>query len=410
MQYGEGLWGPLVINGKYHPMSYGLQVTHIRQGPASSNYDIDIGPVPVCDWTHLTAYQFESLTNAALQRGGPGPSSDNILIGGKNKNTINGGGSYSQYSFTPGKKHLLRLINSAVDNAIRVSIDNHQMQLVTSDLVPVKPLSVDSVLLSAGQRYDVIVTANQTVGNYWMRATVENACQNGNKGSGLAVVSYIGAKSGNPTTKSTAVDNGCTEPSPLTPWVPNTVGSVSQFQSQATNLNVNLEIPQVTTNNQNVVVWGVNMTGINIAWDMPTLSYVYQGNTTYPETYNLISLPNEGVWVFWIIQETPGGVANIAHPIHLHGHDFYLLGTGTGTFDKATDPQNLQYSNPTRRDTAFLPAGGWMVIAWPTDNPGAWLMHCHVSSPALTVFTTADFVTRLHGISLRAWACSFSNL
>ena len=50
----------------------------------------------------------------------------------------------------------------------------------------------------------------------------------------------------------------------------------------------------------------------------------------------------------------------------------------------------LQYTNPPRRDVAMLPApagppgggpppsGGWLVIAFLTDNPGAWLMHCHI--------------------------------
>ena len=27
----------------------------------------------------------------------------------------------------------------------------------------------------------------------------------------------------------------------------------------------------------------------------------------------------------------------------------------------------------------MLPAGGWLAIAFPTDNPGAWLMHCHIA-------------------------------
>ena len=31
-----------------------------------------------------------------------------------------------------------------------------------------------------------------------------------------------------------------------------------------------------------------------------------------------------------------------------------------------------------KRDTALLPAGGHLVIAFRTDNPGAWLLHCHV--------------------------------
>jgi FtsP/CotA-like multicopper oxidase with cupredoxin domain len=29
---------------------------------------------------------------------------------------------------------------------------------------------------------------------------------------------------------------------------------------------------------------------------------------------------------------------------------------------------------------AMLPGGGWLVIGFITDNPGAWLMHCHIVS------------------------------
>ncbi|RAL65835.1 hypothetical protein DID88_005498 [Monilinia fructigena] len=32
----------------------------------------------------------------------------------------------------------------------------------------------------------------------------------------------------------------------------------------------------------------------------------------------------------------------------------------------------------SRRDVAMLPASGYLVIAFYTDNPGAWLMHCHI--------------------------------
>ena len=27
----------------------------------------------------------------------------------------------------------------------------------------------------------------------------------------------------------------------------------------------------------------------------------------------------------------------------------------------------------------MLPARGWLLIAFKTDNPGAWLMHCHIA-------------------------------
>ena len=26
----------------------------------------------------------------------------------------------------------------------------------------------------------------------------------------------------------------------------------------------------------------------------------------------------------------------------------------------------------------MLPGNGYLVMAWETDNPGAWLMHCHI--------------------------------
>lgn len=56
--------------------------------------------------------------------------------------------------------------------------------------------------------------------------------------------------------------------------------------------------------------------------------------------------------------------------MHLHGHDFYILGEGPGVFNMQTGPDSLQYDNPTRRDTHMLPGGGWLVIGFPTDNPG----------------------------------------
>jgi hypothetical protein len=39
----------------------------------------------------------------------------------------------------------------------------------------------------------------------------------------------------------------------------------------------------------------------------------------------------------------------------------------------------LNFDNPPRRDTATLPASGWLVLAFPANNPGAWLMHCHIA-------------------------------
>jgi hypothetical protein len=85
-------------------------------------------------------------------------------------------------------------------------------------------------------------------------------------------------------------------------------------------------------------------------------------------------------------------ITSVNHPIHLHGHDFFVLAqVPSNTFDLATSPLNL--NNPLRRDVASLPGGGYLVIAFKTDNPGSWLMHCHIAWHASEGFAL-QFVER----------------
>jgi FtsP/CotA-like multicopper oxidase with cupredoxin domain len=85
----------------------------------------------------------------------------------------------------------------------------------------------------------------------------------------------------------------------------------------------------------------------------------------------------------------------MAHPIHLHGHYFRVLGSlANSTFPaNMTIAQVLQdmpdsvigqaldgSSASPRRDSVHLPEGGWLAIRFLADNPGAWLLHCHINS------------------------------
>lgn len=65
----------------------------------------------------------------------------------------------------------------------------------------------------------------------------------------------------------------------------------------------------------------------------------------------------------------------LPHPIHLHGHDFYVLAQAAGAQWNG-DISTLKMDNPIRRDTATLPAQGYLVLAFESDNPGAWLSKC----------------------------------
>ena len=69
-----------------------------------------------------------------------------------------------------------------------------------------------------------------------------------------------------------------------------------------------------------------------------------------------------------------------AHPIHMHGHDFVILDQSDSPFDTSTALKKFNFNNPPRRDVALLPRGGYLAVAFQPDNPGIWLVHCHIVS------------------------------
>lgn len=136
--------------------------------------------------------------------------------------------------------------------------------------------------------------------------------------------------------------------------------------------------------------WEMTGTTFVSQWDDPTLLQTYEGQTTFNTSQHVLEYPDAGAWAYFVISTTLA----VTHPIHLHGisphslmllikmyanyntgHDFFLLAQGTGAFNSTTP---LLLSNPPRRDVATLPLSGYIVIGFPIDNPGVWLMHCHI--------------------------------
>ena len=83
------------------------------------------------------------------------------------------------------KRYLLRLINTSFETTFIFTIDNHQLQVTTTDFVPINPYTTTSVLIGIGQRYNVIVTADPQSGssnpidpngNFWIRTYQAIGC------------------------------------------------------------------------------------------------------------------------------------------------------------------------------------------------------------------------------------------
>ena len=109
---------------------------------------------------------------------------------------------------------------------------------------------------------------------------------------------------------------------------------------------------------------------------------------------------------------TNRGLIPVPHPIHVHGHSFHVVHIGYPQYDPNTghmielntdiscadinctnegcnpkictrpawmNKPNLSINRKTvRKDTVIVPAGGYVVINFLSNNPGLWFLHCHI--------------------------------
>ncbi|MED6191839.1 sphingosine N-acyltransferase lac1 [Stylosanthes scabra] len=114
----------------------------------------------------------------------------------------------------------------------------------------------------------------------------------------------------------------------------------------------------------------------------PPNAFNYSGVDPLKENMNtefgtkILALPY-GANLEIVLQDT--GFLNVEnHPIHVHGHNFFVVGQGIGNFNVEDDPGNYNLVDPPERNTVGVPKGGWAAIRLKADNPGVWFVHCHL--------------------------------
>lgn len=70
-----------------------------------------------------------------------------------------------------GKTYLLRIVNSVQNTDMFFAIADHNLTVVGLDASYVKPIVTSYVLITPGETMDVLVTANQALGHYYMLAS-----------------------------------------------------------------------------------------------------------------------------------------------------------------------------------------------------------------------------------------------
>lgn len=245
----------------HYSSQYGMGVvgTILIDGPASGNYDIDLGTFPLADWYYKNADVVNDLAAIAAQSGSGAPPSDTLLVNGTNDNGA--GGKYQEVQLTKGKKHRLRLINTSVDTAMYVKLDDHPFSVIAADFIPIVEQPVDDwLLINIGQRYDVIIEANQTSSNYWFRAEAASVCGSASNGNGRAIFKYSSSDTSIPgDSNEAAPESSCSDLVTVPYWKQ----SVDQdtFTDQAKTLSTGFG-EGVNVNGKNLLLWHLNTTGM----------------------------------------------------------------------------------------------------------------------------------------------------
>lgn len=295
-------------------------------------------------------------------------------------------GSRYETTFEAGTKYRLRLVNAAASNHFRFMIDNHTLEVISADFVPIVPYNTTQLSIGAGERYDVVVTASGQAGeSFWLRSIPQlNCTKTTNVDDVLGIIRYSSSSSSNgtsdtvddndndttslPTTTAYAYTDSCADEDPanLIPYLhidPSDTYDVRDDEKTA-------------VINGAEVSWTMGGEAFSVDWASPSLHNIRAAadagltNATWTADQHALVLPTADQWVYMYIQTTSAQ----AHPIHLHGHDFWVLAAGWGNYtllsEEAQGGLSLTIENAPRRDVAMVPGNGYLVIAFKTDNPG----------------------------------------
>ncbi|TEB28872.1 laccase 2 precursor [Coprinellus micaceus] len=336
-QYCDGLRGAMVI---YDP-----------NDPHRHLYDVDDDStvLTVGDWYHGPAPSLSAV-----------PTPNSTLINGKGRFLGGPAAELAVISVDRNRRYRFRLVSISCDPNFVFSIDGHVMTIIEVDGINVQPLTVDSIQIFAGQRYSFVLNANRPIGNYWIRSNPNLGNSGFAGGINSAILRYVGAPVADPTTDRTPNSQPLNEASlqPLTD-----TAAPGEARVGAADVNINLDINfanglflinNATFDTPTVPVLLQIMSGARTAQDLMPAGSVY-------------TLPRNKV----IELSIPGGSTGQPHPFHLHGHAFSVVrSAGSSTYN---------YNNPVKRDVVNTGGvGDNVTIRFTTDNPGPWILHCHI--------------------------------
>jgi len=225
-----------------------------------------------------------------------------------------------EFAVRRGERARFRFLNPSGATTFRVAIAGHRMSVTHTDGRPVEPVTVDSLIIGMGERYDVVVAADNPGAWTLMAASVE-----GSLAPAQAIVRYL--------------DSAQTSP-PAGQIPEGLVGGA--LLSLAELHAVEPLLPYTAQPNRQF--------DLVLSGGMMSRSWTINGQA-YPDANPLEVRAGERIRVRLANQSMA------IHPMHLHGH-FFQVGS-------------------VWKDTVVVPPMGSTSFDFVADNPGDWFFHCH---------------------------------
>ncbi len=333
LQLDRGLYGPLIVEPKKEDLSYDREYTLMLD-----------------DWldgvSGTPAEALERLESSGGMMGGGmegmGGMDGGMMGGGTRERRVPGGIPYPFYlidgraaddprtfSVRRGEKIRLRIMNPAADTIFHVAVAGHRLTVTHADGLPVEPVEVDAVRLGMGERYDVLLEADNP--GVWQVA----AAPEGKEGLGRALLHYEGSRESSP---------------PPAAHRPREIeGRTLAYGDLRTASRESFPSGILSG-------WPDRTHELSLSGGMPNYAWSINGQR-YPDAEPLEI--GEREWVRFKMTNH----SMMPHPMHLHGHFFQVQnGSGRGPY----------------KDTVLVePHMGQVTFDFLADNPGDWFFHCH---------------------------------
>ncbi|KAL9675517.1 hypothetical protein QQ045_003719 [Rhodiola kirilowii] len=378
-------------------------------------------PKPQAEHSVVLASWFKDdvmdVIRTALENGGDTKSADSFTVNGEpgylypcsTKGTF-------KFLVLPMKSYLFRIVNAIINEEMFFGVAQHSLTVIGMDGAYLKPFKTNYIMIAPGQTIDVLIEADQPPGRYF-----------------IAAKPYVGVNYGFNNVSATAIfqynadrEASITPPRPDLPAYLDTY-SATQFTKNLRALadkDHPLDVP-VSIDVRLTVVVALNLLqcaensckgpyGMRISSSLNNISFAEPSTDILSAYYKRIKgvyttkFPNEptvkynytsekladdvlitrlgtdvsvlkyNAAVEIVFQGTNALSAAENHPMHLHGYSFYAVGSGFGNFDAANDPKGYNLIDPPELNTVGVPKNGWAAVRFRANNPGVWLMHCHL--------------------------------